>query len=109
MFQPGDPLAEALGWGAIELETADTYETNLASFLGDLACGEGTTVHVARRLADGILGAGYWAPVPLSSSKLATRLIDDDCPPAVALSGDVRRQLKELAERSGTQDEGAAQ
>ena len=93
--------AEALGWRA---RTTDPDSTsNLAAFLGDLACGEDASPAVAERLARRATAPEFPGGEPdhLLTQLLAARLTSEDpaCPAAAELPEDLRADLEELAAR----------
>ena len=99
MFELGDPEPEPFNWGRPNWATEEAYDEDLATFLGDLACGrdvpEAQTQGLARRALTQLLAE----PDRLWPRLFAARLIGPDCPPAKGLPEDMRRQLEELARR----------
>ncbi|HEX5079233.1 MAG TPA: pentapeptide repeat-containing protein [Geminicoccaceae bacterium] len=100
MFDADKPPAVKLGWSVPQWETPEDYDAELALFLGDLACNQFATTHVARRFAESILEPNPFEPSPpLLARLLASRLAGDDCPQAADLPDDLRLRLEELAAR----------
>ena len=99
MFETGDPQPEPFEWGERKWATERAYDEDLASFLGELACGR----DVPKRRPEASPGArsnlrGHGGRADRLWPRLfAARVIGPDCPPAKGLPEDMRRQLEELA------------
>ena len=104
MFDAHDVVPQQLGWGARVWATVEDYDEDLASFLGELACGDNATVDMAHGLARRVLQeqeASWWldAAERVYARRLAARLSGDDCAPAEGLPEEVQKRLQELAAR----------
>jgi uncharacterized protein YjbI with pentapeptide repeats len=96
MFESDGPHQQQFGWGPPRWGTEAAYDEALADFLGELACGDTATVHVAQ----GLTRRARWDRERLYARRLAGRLLGDDCPPAADLPDELRHQLEELAARA---------
>jgi hypothetical protein len=92
MFDPGGPVADALGRGADRWETIDAYDGELAKLLGELGCHEGD-VHTMHGMARRALIADRRR---MYAWLLAVRLTGEHCPPAAALPADMRSRLEQF-------------
>jgi uncharacterized protein YjbI with pentapeptide repeats len=104
MFETGDPRPEPLAWGRPRWASDQTYDQDLATFLGDLACGGDAPAAQTRGLARRALEPAR--PGGGESDRLwprlfAARVVGPDCPPAELLPDDMRRQLEQLAAQGG--------
>jgi uncharacterized protein YjbI with pentapeptide repeats len=86
-------------WGNPKWATEQAYDKDLAGFLGVLACGGNVPEAQARGLARRALD--HDNRDRLFAALLAAHLTGSDCPPAKGLPDDMRRQLEQLAGKSG--------
>lgn len=97
MFDPDDQIPQALGWSQPNWTNVNKYDEELATLIGDWACGDGSS----KELAAGLVQRAFQADQGGSfAQRLAARMISDDpdaCPPVAELSDDMRERLKELA------------
>jgi hypothetical protein len=101
MFNAGDPKPERLPWGPPKWTREQTYDEDLAKFLGDLACGGDVPEAQTRGLASRALDPASDASSRLWPKLFASRVTGPDCLPAKGLPEDMRRMLERLAARSG--------
>ena len=90
MFSAGDPEFEPFRWGQPNWVTEEAYDTDLATFLGDLAC----AADVPEAQTRGLAMRATWNSYRLFAWRLAARLIGPDCPPAKGLPDDMRLRLE---------------
>jgi hypothetical protein len=100
MFEAADPRPEPFAWGRPSWNTERAYDRDLAALLGDLACSRDAPEAQTRGLARRALEPAR--PQAGEHDRLwpklfAARVIGTDCPPAEGLSGDIHRQLEQLA------------
>jgi uncharacterized protein YjbI with pentapeptide repeats len=99
-----DPAPLPFPWGLRKWATEQAYDRDLADFLGDLACRgdvpEAQTRGLALRSLN-LAGPSSDERDRLWPKLFAARVSGPDCPPAKELPEDMRRQLEQLAARSG--------
>jgi uncharacterized protein YjbI with pentapeptide repeats len=97
IFSAGYPFPAPADWGRHNWATEEAYDEDLATFLGDLACGRDVPEAQAQGLARRALLTFDFEPKRVWPALFAKQVTGPNCPPAKGLAEDMRRQLEQLA------------